>query len=66
MLSWTEPLDDGVIRISALANYDRWSAMDESSYRLAKLRWYDKMVASAVRRDPNSTVYVAPWQTAFQ
>jgi len=51
--AYAEPLDDGVIRISALANYDRWAAMDAASYRLAKLRWYDRMVASAVRFVPD-------------
>ena len=30
---YTEPLDDGMMRISALANYDRWTGMDEAAYR---------------------------------
>jgi len=48
-----EPLAEGLIRISSLANFDRWAALDESAYRLAKLRWYDRMVASAVRFVPD-------------
>ena len=50
---YDQPLADGVVRITALANYNRWASLDEQSYRLAKLRWYDKMVASAVRFAPD-------------
>ena len=46
-------LDEGIIRITTLANYDRWAALDEESYRLAKLRWYDRVVDSAVRFVPD-------------
>ena len=41
------------MRISALANYDRWAALDADAYRLAKLRCYDEMVAAAVRFVPD-------------
>jgi phytoene dehydrogenase-like protein len=47
--AYGEPLDEGVMRITSLANYDRWAALDKDAYRLAKLRWYDRLVASAVR-----------------
>lgn len=50
---YDEPLAEGVVRITALANYDRWAALDEPSYRLEKLRWYDSVVASAVRFMPD-------------
>ncbi|MFH1918420.1 MAG: NAD(P)/FAD-dependent oxidoreductase [Planctomycetota bacterium] len=50
---YDEPLHEGVVRITALASYDRWAALDEPSYRLEKLRWYDRMVASAVRVVPD-------------
>ncbi len=46
-------LDDGVVRITSLANYDRWAALDDSAYQLEKLRWYDRMVAAAVRFVPD-------------
>ena len=42
-------LTDGVIRITSLAHFDRWQNLSEEQYRLEKLRWYDRMVASAVR-----------------
>jgi phytoene dehydrogenase-like protein len=47
-----EELDEGAIRITALANFDRWVSLDEEQYRLEKLRWYDRIAASAVRFMP--------------
>jgi phytoene dehydrogenase-like protein len=46
-------LPDGVIRITTLANFDRWSNLDDDAYLQAKLRWYDRTVASAVRFMPD-------------
>ncbi len=48
-----EPLLDGILRITVLGNYDRWFALDESAYRQEKRRWYERMVASAVRFVPD-------------
>ena len=50
---YDEPLGEGMIRITALANHDHWAALDESRYKLEKLRWYDKTLASAVRFVPD-------------
>lgn len=47
------PLPDGVIRITSLASYDRWQGLSEEEYRLEKLRWYDRTIASAVRFCPD-------------
>ena len=46
-------LDEGTMRITALANYDYWNRLDEQTYRLEKLRWYDRITASAVRFVPD-------------
>jgi phytoene dehydrogenase-like protein len=51
--AYDEPLDDGTIRITVLANFDRWRALAEDSYRLQKLRWYDRITESAVRFVPD-------------
>ena len=51
--AYDEPLDDGTIRITALANFDRWRALDEEQYQLEKLRWYDQITESAVRFVPD-------------
>ncbi len=50
---YDQPLAEGVMRTTALANFDRWAELDEESYRLEKLRWYDRVVASAVRFVPD-------------
>jgi phytoene dehydrogenase-like protein len=51
--SYDSPLDDGTMRITALANFDRWRSLDEESYGLEKLRWYDRITESAVRFVPD-------------
>jgi len=48
-----EHLDDGIMRITALANYDRWAALSPDDYAAAKREWYDRMTASAVRFVPD-------------
>jgi phytoene dehydrogenase-like protein len=51
--AYDSPLDDGTMRITALANFDRWRALDDESYRVEKLRWYDRITESAVRFVPD-------------
>ena len=51
--AYAEPLTEGVMRISALANYDRWAALDPETYRSEKRRWYDRLAESAVRFVPD-------------
>lgn len=50
---YDRPLAEGVVRVTSLANYDRWQALAPADYRLAKLRWYDRMMAAAVRYVPD-------------
>jgi phytoene dehydrogenase-like protein len=51
--AYEDPPGEGVVRITALANYGRWAALDEDAYRVAKLAWYDRVAASAVRFMPD-------------
>jgi phytoene dehydrogenase-like protein len=46
-------LADNLIRITALAHFDRWRSLADEGYRLEKLRWYDRMAESAVRFVPD-------------
>lgn len=46
-------LPDGVIRITSIANYDRWNDLSDAQYALEKLRWYDRAVESSVRFMPD-------------
>jgi phytoene dehydrogenase-like protein len=51
--AYDEPPGEGLIRVTCLANYDRWAALSPEEYRRQKLRWYDEMLASAVRFVPD-------------
>ena len=46
-------LADNLIRVTALADFGRWKSLDEDQYRVEKLRWYDRLAASAVRFIPD-------------
>src|SRR5262249_27757653 len=46
-------LADNLIRITSIADFPRWNSLAEDSYELEKLRWYDRLVASAVRFVPD-------------
>ena len=36
-------LKEGLLRVTALANYERWKALDESAYQAAKEHWYEAL-----------------------
>jgi phytoene dehydrogenase-like protein len=50
---YREPLAEGMLRITALANHDVWNALDPEAYRIEKLRAYDRMASSATRFIPD-------------
>lgn len=51
--SESRELADGVVRITAQADFGRWQSLSESEYKLEKLRGFDRMAASAVRFMPD-------------
>jgi phytoene dehydrogenase-like protein len=51
--SYDQPLEDSMLRITSLANFDAWQNLPEAEYRLAKLDWYDRMLESACRFIPD-------------
>lgn len=46
-------LEAGLMRLTTIADFQRWSSLTEDEYRRAKYRWYDESVASAVRFIPD-------------
>jgi phytoene dehydrogenase-like protein len=50
---YAQPLGEGVVRITALANFDRWKNLPEAEYQAAKAIWYQRMVESAVQFVPD-------------
>lgn len=51
-------LSDGVIRVTALADFTGWTELPDDQYRLEKLRWYDRIMESAVRFMPDVRSHV--------
>ncbi len=51
-------LDDGIIRLTTIADFDRWNKLDEQEYARQKMWWYDRSVASAVRFIPDFRAHV--------
>jgi len=51
-------LADGVVRITTIADYDRWAGLSEEEYQREKLRWYDRSVAASVKYTPDFRPYV--------
>ena len=56
--AYGDTLDDGrggrgTMRVTVLANFDYWRGLGEQQYRLEKLRWFDRINASAVRFTPD-------------
>ncbi|MBQ9873101.1 MAG: NAD(P)/FAD-dependent oxidoreductase [Thermoguttaceae bacterium] len=50
--SYSEPLEENMVRITALANYDLWRKMTPDEYKREKLRYYEKTLESAARFVP--------------
>ncbi len=51
-------LPDGVIRITTLANHDRWCDLPDKKYQAEKVTQYDEAIESAVRFMPDFRRYV--------
>ena len=50
--AYSQPLQDNMIRITALANYDQWKKLSPEEYKREKLRYYEKTIESAARFVP--------------
>ena len=51
-------LEAGFVRLTTIADYNRWSDMTADRYAREKLAWYDESVASAIRFMPDFRRYV--------
>ena len=51
-------LEDGVIRLTTIADFQSWSGLSEADYARQKMWWYDRSVASAVRFIPDFRSHV--------
>jgi phytoene dehydrogenase-like protein len=55
---YAEPLGEGMIRITALANFDQWKNLEPNEYRHQKQIWYENILASAIRFVPDFRQHV--------
>lgn len=46
-------LPDGIVRMTAIADYHGWVGLPEERYRLEKLAWYDRIVDASVKHVPD-------------
>ena len=56
-------LPDGIIRITTIANFDRWNELSEEQYALEKLKSYERANESAVRFMPDFRSHVVDTDT---
>jgi phytoene dehydrogenase-like protein len=47
--AYDQPLGEGLVRVTALANYDRWRELSPEAYQEAKQASYERMMSSAAR-----------------
>jgi len=55
---YAEPMSEGMIRITALANFDQWKNLLPAEYLEEKRVWYERILASAVRFMPDFREHV--------
>ena len=55
---YERPLEYGAVRVTALANFGRWSGLSADDYRREKERWYQATQAAAVRFVPDFRPFV--------
>ena len=60
---YAETMNEGMIRITALANFDRWKSLSPEEYLEQKRIWYEKIQASAIRFMPDFRKYVIDTDT---
>ncbi len=44
-----QELPEGVFRVTAMANFDRWTSLPEDEYKAQKELWYDRLAEQAMR-----------------
>lgn len=55
---YSRPLEDGRIRITALAEPDYWLDLPEDEYQQRKMEWNDRIIESALRHIPDFRSHV--------
>src|SRR5207237_681649 len=56
--SYDKPLDEGIVRVTSLANFRGWTALSDDEYSKRKKEWYERCVAEAVKFIPDFRKHV--------
>jgi phytoene dehydrogenase-like protein len=55
---YDEPLKEGIVRVTSIANYGLWTRLPEQEYVAKKREWYERCAAEAVKFVPDFRPYV--------
>ncbi|MCH2212292.1 MAG: NAD(P)/FAD-dependent oxidoreductase [Fuerstiella sp.] len=55
---YSRPLEDGRVRITALADPDYWISLSEEDYQLRKMEWNDRIIRTALKHIPDFRAHV--------
>ncbi len=55
---YDEPLKEGIVRVTSIANYAKWTSLSQAEYLAKKREWYERCVAEAVKFVPDFRPYV--------
>lgn len=61
-----QDLDEGIFRVTALANYDYWTGLSDKAYADAKDQWYDRLQEQAVEYMPGMSLEALRSHTTFR
>lgn len=55
---YEEPLEEGMIRVTHMANYDLWKGLDRDGYRHAKREWFQRCLENLEKTVPAVSAHV--------
>jgi phytoene dehydrogenase-like protein len=55
---YDSPLEEGIVRLTNIANFDAWAHLPDDQYQARKREWYQRCVAEAVKFVPDFRPHV--------
>jgi phytoene dehydrogenase-like protein len=55
---YDQPLEEGIVRVTSLANFRGWTSLSDDEYVKRKKEWYERCVAEAVKFIPDFRKHV--------
>jgi phytoene dehydrogenase-like protein len=57
-----QAMDEGILRVTALANYEKWKALSDSAYRAMKKDCFERLIEQAVKILGNKYLEFNSWK----